>query len=88
MCKNVCDQNNFSLFWIDKNECLATHECHYNAQCINNHGSYMCICYDGFTGTGFQCTGLQFKNVYYTNQWSLSRWEVTLVKVFIIISSS
>lgn len=37
----------------DVDECLlGLHECHPNASCLNNHGSYECNCPRGFTGNG------------------------------------
>lgn len=40
----------------DINECQSgQHECDYNAQCLNNIGSYVCQCNPGFEGDGFAC---------------------------------
>ena len=42
----------------DINECVeGTSNCHNNATCTNNYGSYECACNDGFEGDGFNCTG-------------------------------
>lgn len=40
----------------DVDECdLGTYNCDPNAHCINNPGSYECVCLDGFTGNGLNC---------------------------------
>ncbi|KAL4519468.1 hypothetical protein Ndes2526A_g01925 [Nannochloris sp. 'desiccata'] len=42
---------------IDINECArGTSECSPNASCINTAGSYLCSCYQGYTGDGKTCT--------------------------------
>ena len=34
---------------VDINECVTkTHGCHFNAKCLNNHGSYTCECQTGY----------------------------------------
>ncbi|XP_032218575.2 uncharacterized protein LOC116601871 [Nematostella vectensis] len=41
----------------DVDECLSDDfPCHPNATCSNTHGSYVCVCTQGFTGDGFICT--------------------------------
>ena len=43
----------------DIDECEQDiHDCHTNAVCINNVGSFTCQCSDGFQGNGRNCTGL------------------------------
>ena len=44
---------------LDIDECAAndTHDCHTYADCINNNGSFSCICKNGFTGNGAFCKG-------------------------------
>lgn len=40
----------------DVDECeTGASDCDPNARCINNPGSYECVCSDGFTGNGFTC---------------------------------
>ena len=40
----------------DVNECTdRLHNCHSNAHCTNNEGSFMCTCKSGFTGSGTIC---------------------------------
>jgi len=40
----------------DVNECAEhTHNCDVNAICINNQGSYDCVCKAGYEGDGFTC---------------------------------
>ena len=41
---------------LDENECLLF-PCRKQASCINNNGSFECICKDGFTGNGSYCEG-------------------------------
>lgn len=43
---------------VDTNECATgDHNCHVNAKCINEPGTFSCVCEDGYTGNGFFCTG-------------------------------
>ena len=46
----------FSL--TDINECLQNDTCDENANCTNTDGSFMCTCYEGFSGDGQTCTGV------------------------------
>ena len=41
------------------NECLqeTDNNCHADATCHNNEGSYTCECNSGFTGDGIECNG-------------------------------
>ena len=42
---------------IDNNECTTEHhDCHTDATCINNAGSYTCRCNPGYSGNGPNCT--------------------------------
>ncbi|XP_078683669.1 uncharacterized protein LOC144917456 [Branchiostoma floridae x Branchiostoma belcheri] len=40
----------------DVDECSGEHGCDENAFCVNQPGSYYCVCQDGFTGNGTTCT--------------------------------
>ena len=43
---------------IDINECdVGTDNCHPNATCMDNVGSFECSCNSGFTGSGTECVG-------------------------------
>ncbi|XP_078482065.1 uncharacterized protein LOC100177807 [Ciona intestinalis] len=56
----VTCQPGFQLFnsvCIDTNECLSPSTCDPNALCTNTVGSFICTCYDGYTGDGRLCTG-------------------------------
>jgi hypothetical protein len=45
--------------YLDIDECaLNTHTCHENATCVNNIGSYECVCNQGYTGDGRNCAGM------------------------------
>ncbi|XP_076814750.1 IgGFc-binding protein-like [Clavelina lepadiformis] len=44
---------------IDINECQQTRPpCHTQARCVNNDGSYQCVCNEGYTGSGRVCTDI------------------------------
>ena len=49
------------LIIVDNNECeLGTHNCHLDANCANNKGSFRCTCKIGYTGNGVNCSGEMF----------------------------
>ena len=44
--------------YIDVDECSrGLDNCGSNSQCINTNGSFLCRCYDGYTGNGVYCYG-------------------------------
>ena len=45
------------LIPTDALSCGVTDNCDVNATCIDDNGSYICVCKDGFTGDGFNCIG-------------------------------
>ena len=49
------------IIWLysDIDECANDTEnnCHENALCKNNNGSYSCNCTNGYIGDGHNCTG-------------------------------
>ena len=52
------EQDEDISFLADVDECTtAKHRCDDNADCVNTHGSYNCICKLGYTGDGFNCRG-------------------------------
>ena len=54
------------LFIIDVDECAdETDNCHDNATCTNNDGSYECECNVGYTGDGVTCTGTYTVSAYF-----------------------
>ena len=45
-------------FFPDINECvLGTDNCHAQATCTNNVGSFSCACNTGWSGNGVTCVG-------------------------------
>ena len=49
----------YQLQLSDINECVTgDHNCHDNATCINNAGSYTCQCDSGYHGNGTSCNGI------------------------------
>ena len=55
------NQNEKCGCW-DLNECKVTNDCHKDAHCINNEGSYECLCKKSFEGDGTNSgTGCQGK---------------------------
>ena len=43
---------------IDIDECeTETDNCHKHADCINEEGSFECLCNDGYYGDGVLCIG-------------------------------
>ncbi len=49
----------------DFDECgNGTDNCHSNATCINEVGSFQCICKKGFDGDGVNCEGKNKNNTY------------------------
>ena len=44
---------------LDINECVnETDNCHENAECSNNDGSFSCLCNVGYSGNGTICQGM------------------------------
>ena len=60
---SYCFYVHISLF-LDINECPTgadatdTDDCHDNATCTDNDGSYTCACNNGYTGNGTHCTSM------------------------------
>ena len=49
----------FNIFHSDMDECLTqAHDCHKNARCSNNIGSYSCECKIGYSGGKTKCIGM------------------------------
>lgn len=48
----------FKRNFLDIDECAAeTDNCHANATCRDNGGSFDCTCDSGYTGSGTSCEG-------------------------------
>ena len=47
----------FVNIFSDINECLGINDCHANAKCTNQPGTYKCECLDGYSGNGKTCDG-------------------------------
>ena len=46
-------------YFLDIDECMDhMDDCHQNASCRNNNGSFSCSCNSGFTGNGTDCEGM------------------------------
>ena len=41
---------------VDEYCALQTDNCHFNAECINTKGSYVCFCNMGYFWDGVNCT--------------------------------
>lgn len=51
----ICKQSLLSYF-EDFDECLGNvNNCHGDADCVNNIGSYDCKCRFGYVGDGYDC---------------------------------
>ena len=55
---NICSYYKKNVFLADINECTAgTNNCHPDATCTNNIGSFTCECNNGYYGDGTMCWG-------------------------------
>eukprot|EP00117_Sycon_ciliatum_P002421 scpid7190/ scgid3720/ Fibrillin-1 len=54
VCQNTSAWSGDNPTCVDVNECLDN-PCSPNARCINEPGSFRCVCLDGYTGDGFVC---------------------------------
>ena len=60
VCNTGFDGDGFSCSDID--ECLTdTHNCHINADCFNEIGSFECTCQSGYEGDGVTCHDIDLK---------------------------
>lgn len=69
------------FYFLDINECLGVNNCHINASCINNNGSYTCSCKDGFIGSGTDCVGMY--SLLITFKWKI----IKIIKLVVLIIS-
>ena len=54
----------FSL--SDINECNdSSNNCHVNAECTNNIGSFSCECMNGYSGDGVHCQGIKLSYIHW-----------------------
>ena len=53
-------KNKLLLKDIDECESDLLNECQKNTKCINEIGSYKCVCNEGFEGNGLFCQGFWF----------------------------
>ena len=63
-------------FLSDIDECAnaTLNDCHVNATCANNNGSYDCACDTGYTGDGISCSG-RFKILCSDDAWYVFNLE-------------
>lgn len=48
----------FCLLSVDVNECLVNNGgCDPDASCVNTPGGHICVCDEGYTGSGLECFG-------------------------------
>lgn len=66
------------IYFVDVDECEITELCKHNGTCINNNGSYICNCTDGWQGQ--HCEDGQYK-VIFKIKW-LSINEKLALKIF------
>jgi len=71
-CHSVCRPRLCVCVCLDIDECPSPN-CSANEMCVNEVGSYRCMCRKGFTDNGTQCIGTlyMFLNIFY--HFSLSR---------------
>lgn len=65
---NECDQQNIcehKFIFVDVDECEITELCKHNGTCINNNGSYICNCTDGWQG--HHCEDGQYNVIFKKN---------------------
>ena len=43
---------------LDIDECTSDFPCDISANCTNTDGSYICMCNEGYGGSGITCTGI------------------------------
>lgn len=49
---------NVHIALLDVDECVSgTDDCDDNAACVNEQGSFVCMCMDGYEGDGKICDG-------------------------------
>lgn len=47
------------IVYVDVDECQdQSHNCDVNAECYNTHGSFSCVCVQGYSGDGVGCLGM------------------------------
>lgn len=74
-----CAQYQFVKFiFVDVDECEITELCKHNGTCINNNGSYICNCTDGWQGQ--HCEYGQYKVIFKIKLLSIN--EKLALKIF------
>ena len=59
--KKLLSETNY-FYCVDVDECtIGMDDCDVNAECINEQGSFLCQCRDGYTGDGKICEGILYE---------------------------
>ena len=69
-----------SPFLLDIDECSSAQPCEINAFCNNTHGSYNCICEEGYYGDGLSCTGNKLTSSF---PWQIHFSKFNLLSAFL-----
>ena len=63
----------------DINECDLDAPCDTNAYCNNTNGSYICICMEGYSGSGINCTGMNYIQLCFFIKHLIEVWPRSLL---------
>ena len=73
------DECDTLFFLTDIDECASqTPACDVNALCVNEIGSFQCVCHTGYEGDGLYCTGELTICVSHDNYYSSTNKRLTV----------